>query len=85
VLTFDHDNDNARAFLFDIPKRVPKPSNGYWPKLVRLSDRLVYLIGGVSKAHQFLEKPKEAPESFLTLVGTNKSTSYVYDQVQMTD
>ena len=84
-MTFDHDNDNAKAFLFEIPIDYPKPTNGYWPKLVRLNDRLFYLIGGASKALQFLEKPKAAPESFLTLVGINKTTSYVYDQVQMTD
>jgi hypothetical protein len=85
VLTFDHDNENAKVFLFETLSKVPKPSNGYWPKLVRLNDNFVYLIGGVSTAHQFIENPKAAPESFLTLVGTNKSNSYVYDQVQMTE
>ena len=60
---------------------VPKLSNRFWPKLVRLNDRLIYLIGGSSKVHQFLESPKAGSDSFLTLVGLNNSNSYVYDQV----
>ena len=61
----------------------PMPSNGYWPKHVRLNNRLVYLIGGVSKVHQFLESPKATPQFFITLVGFNNSFSKVYDQVEM--
>ena len=52
---------------------------------MRLNDRLVYLIGGVSTANKFLENPKSPAESFITLVGTNNTISYLYDQVKMPD
>ena len=57
--------------------------NGYWPTSCRISDRLIYLIGGADHQIDFLSYPEEEPETSICLVGLNDSYNFVYDKFKM--
>jgi hypothetical protein len=54
---------------------------GYWPKTVRITDSLVYLVGGSKAAINFLKYPDEdeLPTHFISLVGLNSTFSFIHD------
>lgn len=41
----------SNEFNHSVPNKV---ENIYWPKIVRLSDRIIYLIGGSNKPYELL-------------------------------
>ncbi len=49
----------------------------YWNRTVRISDKLVYLIGGSDTAKNFLQWPAKPPKASISLIGLGPIHSYI--------
>jgi len=55
----------------------------YWPKIVRLNERFVYLVGGHNDANGFLENTSYMPQHSINLLGLGPNKSYVLQSYSM--
>jgi len=59
--------------------------NAYWPKVVRLNDRLVILVGGTSDPKSLFDLRFKPPRSYNCLIGIGEPDSFIYNKEPLDD